>query len=1169
MYFPISRVKARSFSFLSLALLIIATGRTGQAQTPAATEPKDTAIVLTTEGSVEARRFGAEAWNPAQTNQQLRVKDQLRTKLKSRATLRLSNQSVLRVNQLTTLQIEPPTDEAGKSVLDLRSGAAYFFNRESPVETQFRTPQASGAIRGTEFNIEVAENGATVVTLIDGAVDLKNDLGQVSLGSGEQGIVEPGKAPRKTAVVDAINIIQWSLYYPGVIDLADLKLGTDAERDLSASLQAYRAGELLKAISEYPATREPGTDAERVYLAQLNLAAGQVTDTEKLISAIAAGNPGADALRQVIAAVKNQTWSRAGAATTASEFLAESYYQQSKFKLEEARKAARTATEKSPNFGFAWARLAELEFSFARVSDARAALDKGLQQSPRNAQALALQGFLLAARNEITPAIAKFDEAIAIDGALGNAWLGRGLGQIRQGRAEAGRQDLHVAATLEPNRSILRSYLGKAYSNSKDQVRARKELELAKKLDPNDPTSWLYSALLNQQGNQVNDAIRDLEKSKELNDNRGLFRSRMLLDQDRAVRGANLAKMYQDAGMTDVSVREASRAVNFDYANYSAHQFLANSYDVLRDPRQVNLRYDTAWFSELLLANLLAPVGAGSLSQNVSQHEYSKLMESDRLGISSRTEYFSNGAWVNDSSQYGTYKDFGYALDVSYRSDPGFRPNEDLTSLTFNTKFKFQITPQDSVLLQTVYYDFDGGDLLQYHNQAQASQTIRTSEKQEPSLYAGYQHEWSPGNQTLVLVGRVDDTFQLNDQNPSFLEANFGFGGAMTRLTNLSRALPYQSLYETEGYTAELQQIVQRGNHTIIAGGRFQTGDIDTTIDLPARFPTPDNSTSLERISFYAYELWQVLERLQLTAGLSYDRLHYPVNIDTTPVSGGEQTAEKVSPKAGLILNPWKDGYFRFAYSRSLGGVFFDSALRLEPSQIAGFNQAYRSLVAESVPFAGGLTAGTEFETFHAGFDQRFKTGTYLGLEGELLQSDAQRTVGVFLNPPLPNIGNLPIRVGSTRQQIDYEEKSLRLSVNQLLGKEWSLGASYRISQAELSNPLLDIPSAVNTLADTKANVSPYLQQVNLYAIWMLPCGFFTQVDSIWLDQHNEGYANLPGDDFWQHNFYVGYRFPRRRAEIRLGVMNFTDRGYQLNPLNFQNELPRERLFTASFKFNF
>ena len=172
-----------------------------------------------------------------------------------------------------------------------------------------------------------------------------------------------------------------------------------------------------------------------------------------------------------------------------------------------------------------------------------------------------------------------------MDSALGNAWLGRGLCRIRRGDAKGGREDLLVAAALEPQRAELRSYLGKAYATTGDYPRAAKEFQLAEKLDPKDPTPWLYSALLNQEHNRINDAIRDLEKSQALNDNRSVYRSQLLLDQDQAVRSANLAAMYQDDGMDDVAVREASRAVNYDYANYSAHLFLANSYNGLQRPQ--------------------------------------------------------------------------------------------------------------------------------------------------------------------------------------------------------------------------------------------------------------------------------------------------------------------------------------------------------------------------------------------------------------------------------------------------------------------------------------------------------------------------------------------------------------------------------------------------------
>src|SRR5262249_16741221 len=149
-----------------------------------------------------------------------------------------------------------------------------------------------------------------------------------------------------------------------------------------------------------------------------------------------------------------------------------------------------------------------------------------------------------------------------------------------------------------------------------------------------------------QEQNRINEAISDLEKSKELNNNRSLFRSQLLLDQDQAVRSANLAAIYRDAGMFDFSVQEASRAVELDYGNYSPHLFLACSFDALRDPKLRNLRFETPWFSELLVADLLSPIGGGVLSQNISQQDYSRFFVSDGLGVFSSTEYQSHGDWL-------------------------------------------------------------------------------------------------------------------------------------------------------------------------------------------------------------------------------------------------------------------------------------------------------------------------------------------------------------------------------------------------------------------------------------------------------------------------------------------------------------------------------------------
>jgi hypothetical protein len=96
------------------------------------------------------------------------------------------------------------------------------------------------------------------------------------------------------------------------------------------------------------------------------------------------------------------------------------------------------------------------------------------------------------------------------------------------------------------------------------------------------------------------------------------------------------------------------------------------------------------------------------------------------------------------------------------------------------------------------------------------------------------------------------------------------------------------------------------------------------------------------------------------------------------------------------------------------------------------------------------------------------------------------------------------------------------------------------------------------------------LQQLNLSAIYNHPCGFFAKGEALWDSQFNEGYTpGEPGADFWQFNAFLGYRFPRRKAEIMLGLLNITGQNYNLNPLNLYNELPRSRTLVLRLQMNF
>ncbi|HKQ39102.1 MAG TPA: FecR domain-containing protein, partial [Verrucomicrobiae bacterium] len=771
--------------------------------------------LLTKEGKVEATGKLTN-WMPAEVGLKLAVFDRLRTLALSRATVRLAELGRLRVDELTTMEILPPTQSAGKGIIDLKAGAVYIFTRDKPREFLLQTPHAIGASRGTEFVVEVDPAGRTVVTVFDGEVELYNPQGSVTLTNGSQGTVLPGQAPVMTAVIQATSVVQWWLYYPGVIDPDELSFTLAEETALANSLSAYRSGDLLQALTNYPAGRVATSDAERIYRAGLLLAVGQVDKAETELNAVPAASPLSVALRTVIVAVTGRGAVKPDKGATASEWLAQSYLQQPT-NLETSLALARAAVEKSPRFGFAWARVAELEFSFGRLNATDRALRKALELSPRNAQALALRGFVLAAQNRISEAQQVFEEALSIDGALGNAWLGRGLCRIRQGDTEGGRADIQTAAALEPNRSLLRSYLGKAFDQVHDDFHAFKELELAKRLDTNDPTPWLYSALIDYERNRINDAVRSLEKSVELNDNRHIYRSELLLDQDRAVRSASLATIYQRAGLSEVSVREAARAVIDDYGNYSAHLFLANSFDAFRDPTRFNLRYETAWFNELLLANLLAPVGAGTFSQNISQQEYSRLFERNRLGLVTTTDVRSDAQYREVASQFGTFGNTSYSLDLDYQRNEGVRPNNELTRIEWYTQIKQQLTAQDSIFLLAKYQDYHSGDNFQYYDPTNARRDFSFDDSQTPIVVGGYHREWAPGVHTLFLAGRlVSELKQHGAERLEVISTNANLDLVMSRS-------PFDVDYESqfEIFTSELNQIFQTEHATTIVGGRF------------------------------------------------------------------------------------------------------------------------------------------------------------------------------------------------------------------------------------------------------------------------------------------------------------------------------------------------------------
>jgi tetratricopeptide (TPR) repeat protein len=424
---------------------------------------KRDAELISKENTVDSSRPPGE-WRTATVGQELIVHDRLRTGEDSRAAVQFGDSSVLRIDELTEEEILPPQVASTKPTMDLKQGSAYFFSREKSREIRVQTPAANGAIRGTEFVVTVAANGSVSFTVLDGEVEISNSQGSTLAQSGERADVQPGNIPTKTPVTSAIDSVQWCFYYPGVFDLNDLALSPSEQDRLRESLSAYGQGDGLRALAEYPHGRVPASPGEKVYRAGLFAVAGQVQKAQDLLKQVDQNAPGRQALSTLIAAVTLKEKPTSMPPQTTTDWIAESYYRQSKSDLAGALQAAQRAANLDASSGFAWTRVAESQFNLGRASEAKDALEKGLKFSPRNPAAHALRGFVLSAENNLKDAKDAFETAIAINSALGDGWLGRGLCLIKQGQIEAGRRDLLVATALEPNRAIFRRYLSENFS---------------------------------------------------------------------------------------------------------------------------------------------------------------------------------------------------------------------------------------------------------------------------------------------------------------------------------------------------------------------------------------------------------------------------------------------------------------------------------------------------------------------------------------------------------------------------------------------------------------------------------------------------------------------------------------------------------------------------------
>jgi opacity protein-like surface antigen len=702
-----------------------------------------------------------------------------------------------------------------------------------------------------------------------------------------------------------------------------------------------------------------------------------------------------------------------------------------------------------------------------------------------------------------------------------------GLAKIRDGELEDGRREIEIAASLDSGSSLIRSYLGKAYYEEKREDLDGREYEIAKELDPNDPTPWFYDAIRKQTINQPVAALHDLQKAVELNDNRAVYRSKLMLDSDLAARSASLARVYSDLGFQQRALAEGWNSVNTDPTNYSAHRFLADSYSVLP-------RHEIARVSELLQSQLLQSTNITPIQPQLAESNL-QLISSGGAASSSFSEFnplfnrnqvalLASGLIGEDSTDglegvvSGIYNKASFSVGYSTFQTDGYRDNNDQDDDIANAYLQYELSHRTSIQAEYRYRDSDRGDIqLRFFEDDYKPNVDESLETNTARI--GFLHKFSPRSN---LIGNF--TYQDLEE---------------TETDNPAPIVSIDAKSDQDALGAELSFLFRTDKINIVSGAGYFDIDGDDKItfkieDIVIPMPPPipptviPGSTTITKAkrdathaNAYLYSHINLLDNVTITLGASGDSYD--------PDSSRAEDGDQFNPKFGLTWHPLPDTTIRAAAFRVLKRTLVTDQT-LEPTQVAGFNQFFDDLNTTDAWRYGGAV------------DQKFSSSIYGGVE----YSERDMDVPYF-----------DIDVDNTRT-VDWEEKFFRGYLFWTPHKWWSVTAEYLYEDFSRDEDFADGFKELTT------------HSLPLGVNFFHPSGLSVALKGTYIDQDGK-YERVTDvrtfekgdDDFWVADAAISYRMPKRYGFLTIGVTNLFDEEFKY----FDTDSDNPRIMPDRFFF--
>ncbi|WP_169208813.1 FecR domain-containing protein [Aromatoleum petrolei] len=1084
--------------------------------------------LMSAQAAVERRAAGEAGWQPIAPPHDLCEGDIVTVRAPGRAAIVLADGTLVRLDQNTTLHLL----QAGTG-RDTELGlVAGFLHVVTRLRKRFgvSTPFVNALVEGTEFTVASTPARAEVV-VASGVVRTRNASGEAALQAGEAIEAGPAAPPRAIAV-RPLDAMRWAIHYPQIVWHGEAVLAGLAPSPREAVARAQqlmgeaRHGEALAALPPAAATDALPVDTLR---AALLLALGRVDEAGALVERLGGAAADVAALDALIRVARNERAAalaaaqraRAADAASPAAALALSYAWQAHGDMDAALEAARRASELGPDNPFAWARRAEVELSLARIDAGRASAWQALARAPGLPRARALLGFAQLLAGATATARAEFAAAIEADSADPLAWFGSGLARVRAGEPAAGRRDIEIAVLLDPGNAELRSYLGRVQLEEDRAGLAGKEFEVARRLDPASPTPWHFDAFRLLRDNDPLGALAAGRRALELNDNRVVLRSPLLLDIDRAARSASLGAAYAAVGF-DESLRSAALvALDDDPAGPAGHRLLA-------DAHAERPRFESARVSELLQTQLRLPLGQLPVAPQffaaelpivdapraLAPEEAAALFERGPLQFAATllagTRATRGGSVLGSVSAERAQVSLGH---FDYRRE-ALGAGRDIALTGTRLGLQLVATPATMLLAELETGERRGGEVVEQLLAGVGALPTRLDHRVTRDGARVSLHHQPAVERELIVTAAAQ---QVGERSLDRLE-----GAAMlpferadfdlrTRLDSEELGVLYGVRGTRLGLVVGADAYRERRRTRQDASLCCLFGPDPLTVPL-----APAKRETVGYDALFAYLDLRLRPWLRLHVGVAHDAL------DAERPTSVERTSGKLG--ASFLVTP-STTLRAAAFDGVKGPKYHDRTLA--PTQFAGFNQVFDDL------------DGTRWRRRAIALDHRFADGGGTGLEW------SRRTLAV------PGLG-----CGAADCRADWDERLHRAWVEWPLGRRAAVAAAWHFERLRLDDDPANAPSL-------PARVRTELVPLSL---WLRPAPrLAVQFEAVRVRQRAaiaDGAGGLASrsEAAWLGNVRLAWLRADRRAVLSLAAHNLFDRDLAFQNTDFSGN-PRVPLF--------